>query len=126
MTRTLAGMAVALGLVSAGAAWAGPPTTTATSPFGARRGVATELTVDGTHLKGTPELIAPFGVTLGSPATTNADAGHWKTTITVAPETAVGVYPIRVCTEDGISNPILFSVGQLAQVAEVEDNSNIN
>ena len=39
------------------------------------------------------------------------------------PETAVGVYPIRVQTDDGISNPFLLAVGQLPQVAEKEDNS---
>ena len=35
----------------------------------------------------------------------------------------MGVYPIRVQTDDGISNPFLLAVGQLPQVAEKEDNS---
>ena len=123
MTRTLAGLAVASAGLSAGSASAAPPTIKGTTPFGACRGVATEVTFEGTNLKGTPELVAPFGVTLQPAAAPNADAAHWKATITVAPETALGVYPIRVRTEDGISNPILFSVGQLPQVAEVEENS---
>ena len=46
-------------------------------------------TTDGTHLKGTPELIAPFGVTVSTPAPENADDAHWTATITVAPDTAV-------------------------------------
>ena len=32
-------------------------------------------------------------------------------------------YPIRVQTDDGISNPFLFVVGQLPQILEKEDNS---
>ena len=35
----------------------------------------------------------------------------------------MGVYPIRVQTDDGISNPFLLAVGQLPQVAEKEENS---
>ena len=35
----------------------------------------------------------------------------------------MGVYPIRVQTDRGLSNPFLFAVGQLAQVNEKEDNS---
>ena len=35
----------------------------------------------------------------------------------------MGVYPIRVQTDDGISNPFLLAVGQLPQVDEKEDNS---
>ena len=35
----------------------------------------------------------------------------------------MGVYPIRVQTDDGISNPFLLAVGQLPQVDEKEENS---
>jgi hypothetical protein len=125
MTRSFAGLAIALAWIgiSAGPAGAAPPTLKATTPFGACRGGATEVTFEGTNLKGTPELIAPFGFTVQSPAGSNADATHWKVTFTVAPDVALGAYPIRVRTEDGISNPLLFAVGQLPQVAEAEDNS---
>jgi hypothetical protein len=123
VTRTLAGLAIALAWTAADPAWAAPPTLKGTTPFGACRGTATEVTFEGTSLKGTPELVAPFGFTVQAPASPNADAAHWKTTITVAPGTALGAYPVRLRTEEGISNPILFSVGQLAQVSEVEDNS---
>src|SRR5207302_1227397 len=65
----------------------------------------------------------PFGFTTTPPAAPGTDAASWTLKLTVAPETALGVYPIRVRTDDGLSNPILFSVGQLPQVAEAEDNS---
>src|SRR3954447_4377092 len=123
MTRPLAGLAVALGLATAAHAWAAPPTISGSTPYGVRRGEAAEVTFDGKDLKGSPELIAPFRLTLTPSTSPNADAAHWKAKLVVAPETAVGVYPIRVRTESGISNPILFAVGQLPQVAEVEDNS---
>jgi hypothetical protein len=125
MTRSLAGLglAVALAWIGPGPASAAPPTLKATVPFGACRGVATEVTFEGTNLKGTPALVAPFAFTQSTPAAPNADAAHWKATITVAPGAALGNYPVRVRTDDGISNPVLFSVGQLPQVAEVEDNS---
>jgi hypothetical protein len=124
MTRSLAGLALVLAWISsAGPAGAAPPTIKATVPFGACRGTPTEVTIEGTNLKGTPELVAPFGFTMQPPSSPNADAGHWKATFTVADDTAIGAYPIRVRTEEGISNPLLFSVGQLPQVAEAEDNS---
>src|SRR5947209_1608320 len=110
MTRTLAGLALALAAISAGSAAAAPPTIKGTVPFGAPRSLATEVTFDGANLKGTPELVAPFGFKVEPAAGPNADAAHWKATITVAADAALGAYPIRVRTEDGISNPILFSV----------------
>src|SRR5262249_31154484 len=36
------------------------------------------------------------------------------------------VYPVRILTEDGLSNPLLFSVGQLPQVTEAEDNGTVD
>jgi hypothetical protein len=127
MTRSLSGLTVALGLLSAAAgAWAAPPTLKGSAPLGARRGVATEVTFEGTNLKGAVELVAPFPVERAAPSGPNADAAHWKATLVVPPETAVGVYPVRVRTEDGISNPLLFSVGQLPQVAEAEDNGTVD
>ena len=47
----------------------------------------------------------------------------WKFRLAVDDRTAVGVYPIRVVTEAGASNPILFAVGQVAQAAEIEPNN---
>jgi hypothetical protein len=122
VNRTVAGSAVVLCLTLPTLARAAAPTIKGTTPVGVQRGASTEVTVDGTHLKGTPELIAPFAFTSTVAEAPNADAGHWKTTINVAPGTAVGVYPIRVRTEEGLSNPLLFAVGQLPQMAETEDN----
>ena len=99
-----------------------PPQINATSPLGIRRGHSSELLISGANLAGNPRLIAPFVFKLDSPAP-KGDASSWKLTLTIDAGTAVGVYPIRVQTDDGISNPFLLAVGQLPQVAEKEDNS---
>ncbi len=122
MFRPIAACAVAAGLVAA-AALADTPTITAFSPFGARRGEPTEVTVTGAGLEGKPRLIAPFTAEV---AVAGGDAASWKLKITPAADTPVGVYLVRVRTEDGLSNPFLFAVGQVAQVAEKEDNGSFD
>jgi hypothetical protein len=110
-----------LGWMGSCAAMAAPPQINNIAPLGAQRGVSAEVTISGSNLSGNPRLIAPFAFTLLAP--TAGDASSSKLRLTIAPDTAVGVYPVRVQTDDGISNPFLFAVGQLPQVAEKEENS---
>jgi hypothetical protein len=126
MTRSLpAGLAVALGLAlaSASAVHAAPPQIKGITPYGATRGTDAELTVDGANLAGNPRLIAPFRFAPATPPPAGSDASHVKFKVTIDPATPVGVYAVRVQTDDGLSNPFLFAVGQLPQVSEKEDNS---
>ncbi len=123
MTRPLAALAVAVGLVAAAAAWAEPPRIAGLSPSGVRRGEATEVVVSGAGLAGSPRLIAPFAAEV---AAVGGDPAGWKLRITPAADTPVGVYLVRVRTDDGLSNPFLFAVGQVPQVAEVEDNGSFD
>lgn len=124
MNRSLAGLAALLSLSLSATTWAAPPQIKETTPFGVQRGVVTEVTISGANLAGHPTLIAPFALEEAAPVDGEAGgAGTWKLKMSVAPETAVGVYPIRVRTDEGLSNPFLFSVGQLPQVAEKEDNN---
>ena len=102
---------------------AAPPRIEGVAPFGLQRGVASELTLNGLNLGGNPRLIARFGVQIASTPPAGSDAAHAKFSVTVASETPIGVYPIRVVTDDGISNPFLLAVGQLTQIAEKEDNN---
>ncbi len=130
MTRTLASatlptslvfsLAVALGGASATAA--PPPRLDNFSPLGVRRGLETEVVFTGANLGSKPRLIAAFPF-LAAPSKTASDAGNWRTRIRVADDAAPGIYAVRIQTDDGVSNSLLFSVGQLASVAEVEDNS---
>ncbi len=103
---------------------AAPPQITKIAPLGVRRGIATEMTISGANLAANPRLIAPFAFRIDPlPAPAKSDAANWKIKLTVAADVAVGVYPVRIQTDDGISNPFLLAVGQLPQVAEKEDNS---
>ena len=118
MTRPIVAVAIAVGLVSA-ASWAEMPKVSSMSPFGARRGEATEVTLFGPNLEGKARLIAPFSAEVTS---VGADPASWKVRITPAADTPIGVYACRVRTDDGLSSPFLFAVGQVPQVQEKEDN----
>ncbi|SIN84286.1 hypothetical protein SAMN05444166_1224 [Singulisphaera sp. GP187] len=125
MVRKPIGLAAFIGLTLSVPTWAAPPEIKGTSPFGVQKGVVSEVTITGGNLAGHPELIAPFPFVLTPSETPGSDAANWKLKVTVAPETPIGTYPIRVRTDDGLSNSFLFSVGQLPQVAEKEDNSTL-
>ena len=88
-----------------------------------KRGESVEVSLTGANLAGNPRLIAtfPFQIEALPPEKSKAEA--WTFKLNVPASVAVGVYPIRVQTDDGVSNPFLLAVGQLAQVAEKEDNS---
>lgn len=104
--------------------WGDPPRLTGTSPLGVQRGKSMEVTLEGTGLIGTPRLVAPFKFQVEEPTDQEgSDGAHWKVKLTIDTRTGVGIYPVRVATESGVSNPILFAVGQLPQVKEVEPNN---
>jgi hypothetical protein len=119
MTRPLAAFAVAVGLVAAVAAWAETPKVSSISPLGVRRGEGTEVTFFGSNLEGKARLIAPFAAEV---VPISADVASWKVKITPSADTPVGVYVCRIRTDDGLTAPFLFAVGQLPEVQEKEDN----
>lgn len=123
---TLMRLALAIGpvfvLAAPAFAPAAPPQISGMTPFGARRGTAIELTVSGSNLAGNLRLLAPFAFQVAPPPA-GSDASNGKLSLLIDGETPVGVYPVRVQTDDGLSNPFLFAVGQLPQVTEKEDNS---
>ncbi|HEY2155772.1 MAG TPA: hypothetical protein VGH33_09085, partial [Isosphaeraceae bacterium] len=121
MTRPT--LALVFGVLATSVALADAPQIASIQPLGVRRGAAADVTIAGANLLGNPRLVAPFAFTTAPPRTAGADPSKWTFALNVAPETPVGVYLVRVRTEDGLSNPFLFAVGQLPQVAEAEDNS---
>jgi hypothetical protein len=114
---------VIVALALPASAWAAPPRLTATAPLGVQRGKAMEVAFRGSGLADNLRLVAPFAFQLEESAGSGSDAVNWKVRLAVDARTAVGVYPIRVVTDSGVSNPILFAVGQVSQVAEVEPNN---
>ncbi len=125
MIRTTVLPAVLIGLFVSVPAWSAPPQINGIAPYGVQRGVTTEVTINGANLAGNPRLVAPFGFRLDPAAKPGAkeDAGNWKLKLIVAADVPIGAYPIRVQTDNGVSNPFLLMVGQLPQIAEKEDNS---
>ncbi len=121
MSRTTVLLAAAVVLFVGRGAPAAPPHIKDITPSGIRRGEPADVVISGANLAGNPRLIAPFS-SRSEPAK-GSDASAWKVKLTVASDVAVGVYPVRIQTEDGVSNPFLFAVGQLPQVAEKEENS---
>lgn len=119
-SRTFVLAVLAFGFSTAGEA--APPDIKGTTPFGLTRGMSTDLTIQGSNLAGNPKLITPFAFTMDAPAE-GSDASNFKLKVTADPRMAIGVYPIRVQTDDGLSNPILLAVGQLPTIAEKEDNT---
>ena len=113
-------IALGLNVAAPNMALADPPVINSISPLGVQRGVETEVTVSGGNLTGNPQVVAPFSVV--ATALPNSDGGTLRLKLAVSPSTAVGIYAIRLRTDDGVSNPFLFAVGQVPQVAEKEDN----
>ena len=123
MIRSLFGMTVFALAISTAPVWADPPRIDSTAPLGIQRGAATEFSVLGANLADNPRLIAPFAFKIEPSSTGPSAANAWKMKLIVDPKTPLGIYPIRVQTDDGVSNLHLFAVGQTTQVDEKEDNN---
>lgn len=119
----LATLAMSLAWMGGPAAMADPPRIGDASPFGVRRGEKAEVTLAGTSLGGNPRLIAPFPFELEPTPPERSNDGAWVFALTVPESVPLGTHPIRVQTDEGISNAFPMVVGQFAQVAEVEDNN---
>jgi hypothetical protein len=124
--RTFAFGFLAAMLVLPAPAFAEPPRLTGTSPLGVPRGKATVVAILGSRLLDHPRFVAPFEFRLVETARNASDGAKWNIELTVDPAVPVGVYPIRVVTDSGVSNPVLFAVGQIAQVHEVEPNNTVD
>ncbi len=121
MFRKLAVLLSALAFTTVSAALlAEVPQINGLGSAGLQRGVANNLTISGANLKGHTRVISPFALTAEYDET---DAGNLKVKLTPAADTPVGVYPLRVRTDDGLSNPLLVAVGQVPEVVEVEENT---
>jgi hypothetical protein len=102
------------------AAWAGPPAVRELRPWGAQRGQSVTVTVVGDALAPGAEVFS--GVQGKLEEQPGGNAGQLVFKLDVPPDAAVGVYPIRLRTPGGLSNELLFSIGDLPEVAETEPN----
>ena len=101
--------------------YAAPPSLTGTSPAGLTRGKTVDLTFQGASLAGMPEIIS--NLPLQYTKVENKDAAKWTVKVTLPADAPLGVFPVRVVSAKGVSNPVLISVDQVPTVMEVEPNT---
>lgn len=116
-----------LGLVLGLALWGGElraaePALGSTSPWGARRGGEVEVTLGGARLADAKEILF-YEPGIKVAQLTVVNDGAVKVKFAIAPDCRLGTHALRIRTATGISNLRLFSVGNLAESAEKEPNS---
>lgn len=93
-------------------------------PRGAQAGTAIRVKLEGSRLGPTPKLLsqAAFAATplTGALPEGQDPAGELVYLLEVDKDAVPGVYPLRVETSEGLSNALLFTVGEVPQVMELE------
>ncbi len=108
---------LAIWLVLASPAVAGPPTLEHLFPAGGARGTTFEVTATGKF-----DRWPVRGWSSRQGVVIEAGAEKGKLVVKVAPDAATGVYWVRLHDEEGATGPRPFVVGSLPEVAEVEPN----
>lgn len=102
---------------------AAAPQLTELDPRGAQRGKSFTLTLVGSNLAEGAQVLStlPASFTpLAAPDESMAAGRKLPFLVELKSNAAVGAYPIRVQTQDGVSNILLFSVGAFPEVTEGE------
>jgi hypothetical protein len=110
-------------LLAQSALLAAAPSLTRLEPRGGQRGTAVKLTLIGRDLGDTAEIETkiPGAVTsLAAPKDSMRRGRELPFLIEISPDAPVGVYPVRVKSRDGLSNILLFTVGEFPEVSEIE------
>lgn len=102
---------------------AAPPTLMNLTPRGAERGKPMEIVATGTNLSPLSRLIFPFKATQTLLPEAKPNPAQVRFQINIDPAVPLGIYPLWLMTEEGISSFFLFSVDAFANTNEVEDNS---
>ncbi len=116
-------VAALLVAISFAASAGAPPMLTGLEPRGAQRGKSFTLTIEGKYLTEGGQVLSTLPATftpLTPPQEKMAAGGKLPFLVELKADTAIGAYPVRVQTPDGISNVLLFSVGAFAEVTESE------
>ncbi len=102
--------------------FAASPVISELQPRGAERGRPFTLTIAGRNLTEGVKIVSGLPATFTPMAADKSMMANRYATFLVEPkpDVAVGVYPVRVQTADGISNVLLFTVGSFPETAEEE------
>ena len=114
---------ISLTLLLTSALFATAPELTKLEPRGAQQGTAVQLSLRGYSLTAETRLLSnvPGAVTKLTPK--RGMGRELLYLLELSPDAAVGAYPIRVETPDGISNILLFTVGPFREVIEAESEA---
>jgi hypothetical protein len=102
---------------------AAPPTLTDLNPRGFVRGKPVVVTVTGANLTSSTRLVLPFAATQSLVPDAKPNPAQVKIQVTVDPTIAVGAYPVRIVTDEGVSALAFVAVDVIPTVAEIEDNN---
>ncbi len=116
---------VLMSLLSVSTAWAINPSLSTVQPRGGQRGTDIEVTFQGGKLADAVDVFFHDpGITLKE--IKEVKAGAVKCVLTIAPDCRVGPHRMRVRTKTGMTTLVLFSVGNLTEVKEVEPNNDVS
>src|SRR5262245_10630281 len=100
---------------------AAPPVLRALAPRGAQRGQALKVTVVGDFLQAGADITTTVpGVFSRLALSPEKGESELPLLLQLKEDAPLGLYPIRVRTEDGLSNILLFAVGALPETVESE------
>ncbi|QDV69920.1 putative subtilase-type serine protease precursor [Rosistilla carotiformis] len=117
-------MASLIVFVLAGLATAAQPRLSGSIPRGIQRGTTQKVIFTGTRIKDGRQLLFDIpGINVLS--VTPVDNSKVEAELEVPADTPPGLYPVRLVTESDISDMIMFAVGSMPNVDEVEPNSDI-
>lgn len=86
------------------------------TPPGAQRGKTAKVVLKGEGLTPAAKIVTSIPGSV-----TKMTGSDFTLLVEVKPDAEVGVYPLRLLTDDGLSNLVLFSVGSLPEGAESEE-----
>src|SRR5262245_55955341 len=108
-----------LGLLSVFPIAAAPPVLTMMEPWGGQRGKAVTITLNGTGLTEGSKIVTTLPAVF-TPLTPPPEMAGKQLPFLVElkADAAVGLYPVRIDSPQGISNVLLFSVGTFPEINE--------
>ena len=123
------GMTALLALLCGSLLGAEAPLLEQMHPPGAQKGSAVTLTVSGKSLGGNLKVLSSLPASFTPLAAQAPDAPAQDVEsaaflVEVRKDAAPGLYPIRVHSDRGLSNVLLFSVGEFPEVNEEKEGSN--
>jgi len=119
-TASLFGCLVLVGM--AGTAQAYKPDIVSSTPRGMQRGTTQTVVITGSRLSDSRQIIVDReGINVKS--VKPVSASKVEVEFEVPADSSPGLYPIRLVSETGLSNVMMFSVGVLPNVEEKEPNS---